>query len=361
MMKKILLILIILSISLSSMSNAKEFKENTLPDSFSWNDVNGVDYTTAVKNQAPAPTCEAYALCACLETIMQYQLKEIYQPDLSETHLYFYANGTYERGYVNIVDAATYLQTIGVPDEGCYPDPHRPFDYPFESLPDWHNRTVKISDWGWVEKSPDSIKNAIIEYGPLAACFYLYKDFIYYTGGIYHHKWGEINNGHVMAIVGYNDVDQYWIIKNSAGSDWGEHGYCRMAYDSTYFAEWYGEGTGVMYITGPYGNLKPDVPKVYITSPEIFTTYVYGNSFHSVFNNIFLQKASPRIFGPLTVNTNAEDTDYVEFYLDGELKYVDEQYPFSWNLEGAKGYHTLQIKGFNEKDISMDIIDIYIF
>ena len=101
-----------------------------LPPSFSWQDINGTDYTTVIKNQAPAPTCEAYALCAALETMMQYQEQELFAPDLSETHLYFYAGGTYEAGYVNLVDAANYLIGTGVPDEGCYPDPHRPFDYP---------------------------------------------------------------------------------------------------------------------------------------------------------------------------------------------------------------------------------------
>ena len=360
MLKKVIAVTFFLLFLNTSIGQSKEAMVNELPESFSWTNVDGVDYTTSVKNQAPSPTCEAYALCASLETIMQYHLGEIYQPDLSETHLYYYANGTYRRGYVNIMEAATYLQTIGVPDEGCFPDPHRPSDYPYESLPGWQDRTVRISEWGWVDKSPESIKSALIEYGPLAACFYLHKDFIYYKGGIYHYKWGEISNGHVMAIVGYNDIDQYWIIKNSAGKDWGENGYCKMAYDSTFFAEWYGEGTGVMYITGPSGNLKPDVPKVYITSPKIFTTYLFGNAFHTVFNNIFLQKAAPRIFGPITVDIEAENTNYVEFYLDGELVFEDEHAPFSWDLEGSKGLHTLQVKGFNNNFESLDTIDIYI-
>ena len=69
-------------------------KIENLPSSFSWRDIDGIDYTTPIKNQAPAPTCEAYALCASLETKMQYKKGEIYTPDLSETHLYFYANGS---------------------------------------------------------------------------------------------------------------------------------------------------------------------------------------------------------------------------------------------------------------------------
>jgi len=154
-----------------------------LPPSFTWRDINGTDYTTPIKNQAPAPTCEAYALVAALETKMQYKAGKIYNPDLSEAHLYFYPGGTVRAGYVNIIDAANYLVEHGVPDEGCFPDPHRPYDSPFESLPGWENRTVKITEWGWVNHTQDAIKKALIEHGPLAVCVRFYKDFYYYTGG----------------------------------------------------------------------------------------------------------------------------------------------------------------------------------
>jgi len=53
-------------------------KENNLPAYFNYRDIDDVDYTTSMKDQSPAPTCETYALCACLETIMQYQTKELF-------------------------------------------------------------------------------------------------------------------------------------------------------------------------------------------------------------------------------------------------------------------------------------------
>jgi len=110
------LLLFLASILLGSMLPVTSTDNSDLPEAFSWRNIDGVDYTTPVKNQAPAPTCEAYSLCAALETLMQYQIGKIYQPDLSETHLYFYAGGTYAAGYVNLVDAANYLIHTGVPD-----------------------------------------------------------------------------------------------------------------------------------------------------------------------------------------------------------------------------------------------------
>ena len=339
-------------------------ENSSLPSSFSWRDVDGIDYTTPIKNQAPAPTCEAYALCAALETIMQYQAGEIFNPDLSETHLYFYAGGTYRAGYVSLIDAANYLVEVGVPDEGCYPDPHRPYDYPFISLDGWEDRTVKINEWGWVENTEEAIKTALIQHGPLVFCAIFWKDFHFYKEGVYEHKWGPIAGGHVMTIVGYDDSEECWICKNSAGTGWGEDGWWKMSYDAGMISTWYKRedenATGIMYINGSYGNIQPDVPKVYIQNPKIFNTYLYGKEFSTIFRDLKLfKKAAPRIFGDITINVTAENTDRVEFYIDGIRTYIDYEPPYTWDLDAIKGRHTLMVKAFNENGASLDIIDLY--
>lgn len=335
---------------------------SVLPFHFDWRDINGTDFTTPIKNQAPAPTCEAYALVAALETLVQYETQTIFEPDLSETHLYFYAGGTYESGYVNLVDAANYLVEYGVPDEGCYPDPHRPFDYHFESLSGWENRTVKIQEWGWVHHDEESIKRALIDFGPLILCAYFWSDFYYYRGGVYQHRWGPRAGGHVMAIVGYDDTERCWIVKNSWGTSWGENGWLRISYDADMIAEWYGEGTGIMYIHGVYGNLMPDVPKIQIQQPQIFHTYFFGFDLPTIFRKIpLLQEAAPRIICTITVEIHSENTNKVEFYLDENLIYVDEEQPYEWALEASMGVHTLKTLAYNAVgNISQDIRDIAI-
>jgi hypothetical protein len=355
----VILLLPVIDISAETVDSGGE--KCDLPSSFSWRNINGVDYTTPVKNQAPAPTCEAYALCASLETLMQYYMGEPYGPDLSETHLYFYAGGTYEAGYVNIIDAANYLIEHGVPDEGCFPDPHRAFDYPYESLSDWENRTVKITEWGWVEHEEDEIKSALIEHGPLVVCLYFWKDFFYYRGGVYKHRWGRLAGGHVVTIVGYDDCEQCWIVKNSWGTKWGENGYFRMSYNANMFAEWYGEGTGVMYLDRIYGNLRPDVPKIQIETPKNDKTYLRGWEISTIFKRLPIQKAAARIFGPLTVTVTAENTNTVEFYIDDELQHVDHDSPYEWNLETSFGTHTLEVFAYNNHNVSKDTIDVFAF
>jgi len=361
-MKKTISLMIIF-IMLNILPAIAEVNHNdTLPPYFSWRNVNGIDYTTPIRNQAPAPTCEAYGLVASLETKMQYKLGKVYNPDLSEAHLYFYAGGSIRAGYVNIINAANYLMEYGVPDEGCFPDPHRPYDFPFESLPGWENRTVKIKEWGWVNHSQEAMKKALIEYGPLVVCMYFWRDFYYYHGGIYHHRWGMLAGGHVMAIVGYDDNNQCWIIKNSWGTNWGENGWLRIDYNALKIAEWYGKGTGVMYLGDVYGNLMPDVPKIKIEQPRIYHTYIYGIEFPTIFRKIpFIQEGAPRILGTLPIKVNASNTNRVEFYVDKELKYVDNNQPYQWLFHASPGLHTIETLAYNEAGkISKSIIDVFV-
>ncbi|PSB17248.1 peptidase C1 [Phormidesmis priestleyi ULC007] len=39
------------------------------------------------------------------------------------------------------------------------------------------------------------------------------------------------DGGHAMLCVGYSDPDQVFIVRNSWGDEWGEHGYCYIPYD----------------------------------------------------------------------------------------------------------------------------------
>jgi hypothetical protein len=343
------------------MKNSTIEQSTALPPAFSWRDINGTDYTTPIRDQSPAPTCEAFAICAVLETKMQYQLRKIYNPDLSENHLFFYAGGTIEKGWVSIVDAAQYLMEFGVPDEGCYPDPHRPFDYYFESLPGWENRTVKISEWSWIDHNITTMKQALIDHGPLIICIHFWQDFFYYFGGVYKHHTGQPVGGHVVTIVGYEDSKSCWIVKNSWGTKWGEKGYFRMSYDADMLSGWYGPGSGVMYIEGIYGNLEPDVPTVYIEKPDYSHSYFFGIGLPTFLKNLSIQKAAARIFGPLTVRVSAENANSVEFFIDDVSQYVDTEAPFSWKLDATVGLHTLMVKATNDHNISsLDIQDIYV-
>lgn len=343
----------------------KSFDSFNLPSSFFWYDINGIDFTSPVKNQIPAPTCETYALCTALETIVNYKIGNPFGCDLSEAHLFFYSGGTCDWG-VDVTEPAEYLVNYGVPDEGSFPDPHRPFNSPFESLTDWENRTVKIQEWGWVDNNVEAIKNALIDHGPLVICLMTRKDLDQYHGGVYMPKISSpIQRGHVVTIIGYDDTYQCWVIRNSGGENWGENGNFRISYDAfdsyySFIYPFYG-GSGILYVDGVYGNLVPDVPKVQILTPRLYKTYINSVEFPTIFKHISsIQRSVPRIMGDLTVTVEVLNGNLVEFYLDGNLKHIDDSPPYNWALDADPGLHTIEIYGFNLKNISKAIIDVFI-
>lgn len=71
---------------------------------------------------------------------------------------------------------------------------------------------------GW---TGDDRKYYLANVGPLICGFSVYEDFDAYGGGVYRHVVGKLRGGHAVLVVGYSDVDQAWICRNSWGAGWG--------------------------------------------------------------------------------------------------------------------------------------------
>lgn len=222
-------------------------KSLVLPSSFSWRDINGVDFTTPIRNQGPIPSCETFALVAAVETMVQYKVGYPFGCDLSEAHLFFYSGGNMAFGSYPENDTK-FLKEYGVPDEACWPYPHDKYQYPLNTTSsDWKNRTVKITNWSYLPDDPDAIKTALVTNGPVPSYFLVYEDFYAHKKGIYQHRWGKVKGAHYMAIVGYNDDPGYWIVKNSHGTKYQEEGWVKIKYGEC------GIGKQSFYLTGVYG------------------------------------------------------------------------------------------------------------
>lgn len=206
------------------------FDTSDLPSYFSWRDIDGVDFTTAIRHQTPFHSCETFAIVAAVEAMVQYEVGYPFGCDLSEAHLFFCSGGNLDWGSFPENDT-NYLQEYGVPDEACWPYPRTLNQYPLNTTcPDWQNRTVKIKSWGYLPEDIDVIKAAVINNGPVPTYMHVYKDFQRYKKGIYRHIWGESVAPHLVTIVGYNDDPGYWICKNSWGRGWGENGWFKIRY-----------------------------------------------------------------------------------------------------------------------------------
>lgn len=83
-----------------------------------------------------------------------------------------------------------------------------------------------------MEERIRNIKYQIVKWGPVAAGFLVYENFMndYKGVDIYTKVDGKVLGGHYVSLLGWGKKDgiEYWICRNSFGADWGLMGYFYM-------------------------------------------------------------------------------------------------------------------------------------
>ena len=219
--------------------NYREFQEQGAgdhPPAFDWRNVGGYNFITPVKNQRICSACVAFAVVAMLEANARILLPlpvgmahRLFFEELSEAQL-FYENAVCSIGW-NVPDALKYCQKTGVVPECRLPyyagDP--PADLDKTLGPDWKNSVTQISGFTRLD-THEQMKTWIATRGPVVASISIYDDFCLYKGGVYETTLGNKLGGHAIYCIGYDDMKQAWLCKNSFGADWGEHGFCWIHY-----------------------------------------------------------------------------------------------------------------------------------
>ncbi|MDD4735398.1 MAG: C1 family peptidase [Kiritimatiellae bacterium] len=211
-----------------------ELGEMSVPLAYSWLDQNGV---TPVKDQASCGSCWAFATVAPFESAILIADGRVV--DLSEqflvscnldgwgcngggtAHSYHYDEPAADNGVGAVYENTFPYQAIDAACGGPYSRPY--------VLENW---AYIGADAPGVIPSDEKIKEAIYKYGPVKVSVYAGPAFQAYAGGVFNtdetSPTGSSN--HAVTIVGWDDDNGCWIIKNSWGSGWGENGYIRMTY-----------------------------------------------------------------------------------------------------------------------------------
>ncbi|MDQ3930887.1 MAG: C1 family peptidase [Chloroflexota bacterium] len=226
------------------------------PTSVDWRN-NGGNYVTPVKNQGGCGSCVSFCSCATIESAVRIKLKNpAFNIDLSEGFLQFCGGGSC--GGWGLTSGLDFAKSTGVTDEACMPYQATDMNCNSSRCSDWQNRLTKISDYtGYA--TIDARKNALASQGPLLAGMAVYNDFFAYTSGVYVKTSNSTLAGYpCISLVGYDDTQQCWILKNSWGTNWGEGGFVRIRYnqpDLLLDTQW--ASYSVAVIVGPqwYGNL----------------------------------------------------------------------------------------------------------
>ena len=202
------------------------FKDTAIPAAIDWREKGAVG---PIKDQKDCKADWAFASTAALESA--YQLKYNQLESLSEQQLIdctseFDNDGCGGQGLVpNTFD---YIQQYGITTEAKYPYANK------RNSDCLYSQEMKLTGLkGYLNLVGDegNLKIAVGAYQPVAVALFA-SPLYYYDSGIFSNYLSCPPSGlnHAMVIVGYGDENgsNYWIAKNSWGTDWGEKGYIRL-------------------------------------------------------------------------------------------------------------------------------------
>lgn len=206
------------------------------PTAVDWRN-NGGNYVTPIKNQGGCGSCVSFRSCAFIESAVRIKLQNPgYNIDLSEGFLQFCGGGSCN-GW-GLTSGLDYAQSTGVTDEACMPytaGGGADMNCAGSRCSDWQNRLTKISSYTALA-TMDARKSALAA-GPVLAGLEVWSDFFAYSSGVYVKSSTATRLSppgyHCICVVGYDDAQQCWILKNSWGTGWGEAGFMRMKYGQT--------------------------------------------------------------------------------------------------------------------------------
>ncbi|XP_059148587.1 dipeptidyl peptidase 1-like isoform X2 [Physella acuta] len=208
----------------------------SLPASFDWRNVNGVNYVSPVRNQGSCGSCYAFGSLGMDEARVRIQTNNTQQPVFSTQDIVEcspYSQGC-NGGFPYLI-SGKYAEDYGLVLENC--NPYKGVDGKCQTnqkCPRHYFTSYKYVGGYYGACNEALMMDAIYTNGPIAVSFEVYGDFMNYKSGIYQHIPGladkfnpfEITN-HVVVVVGWGvqDGEKYWIVKNSWGPEWGLQGY----------------------------------------------------------------------------------------------------------------------------------------
>eukprot|EP00878_Enallax_costatus_P007935 GHUV01008301.1.p1 GENE.GHUV01008301.1~~GHUV01008301.1.p1 ORF type:complete len:549 (+),score=91.58 GHUV01008301.1:280-1926(+) len=209
----------------------------------------GVRVVAPAGDQKQCQTCAAFAVASAAETSMASVLHvDVTECSISMQSLYFCPQHaparTCDSGW-DLPTALTQLQDQGqsLPTAGCLPyTPDFRMEYDRQAMCSGScNSTSKYASQGqFITAKIGIIWKAqlnIRHYGSVVTRFDVYDDFKPFFNdpsnaqAVYRPRHGaQLDFLHTVVLVGYDNIDQYWIAKNSWGSTWGDSGFFKVAY-----------------------------------------------------------------------------------------------------------------------------------
>jgi len=243
---------------------AKDKTDLRLPTSFNWCDEGGC---TSIKSQGNCGSCWAFASAFPFECNLLVQdgnnanLSEQYLVSCNEDGMGCGGGWCAFKYWRNAIPS-------GESEAGAVYEADFPYTGNDGSCNPPHDHYETIDSYYSVSNNVSNIQQAIYDYGAVYCSVCADNDFQYYSGGIFTGP-GCSQQNHAICLVGWDDNDGCWILRNEWGSYWGENGYMRIAYGVS------GVGSSAAYVIYKGGIDHTAPPSADFTSD--LTTVIAGN------------------------------------------------------------------------------------
>ncbi|XP_037324642.2 procathepsin L [Pungitius pungitius] len=196
-------------------------------------DYRQMGYVTEVKDQGFCGSCWAFSTTGAIEGQIYKKTGQLVS--LSEQNLVDCSRsyGTYGCSGAWMANAYDYVLSNGLQSANAYPYTSvdtQPCYY------DSRRAVAHIKDYRFIPKGDEqALADAVATVGPITVAIDAdHSSFLFYSSGIYDEpNCNPSNLSHAVLLVGYGSEGgrDFWIIKNSWGSGWGEGGFMRLVRD----------------------------------------------------------------------------------------------------------------------------------
>jgi C1A family cysteine protease len=213
-------------------------KPITLPHALSLN-----KYRNFIYDQGELGSCTSNAFCAAYRIMDTIHQKNV---SFEPSRLFFYYQERLTEGTVgedsgaDVIDGESYVKTNGICSEKTWSYDISKFSVPPPPETYKEAQSYKISSYTVLQNGPaviNEIKHAIYNKQPVLIAILLYDSFeseqVAKTGHVPMPDTTKENclGGHEMCLIGYNDATHNFIVMNSWGGSWGDHGICYIPYN----------------------------------------------------------------------------------------------------------------------------------
>jgi Papain family cysteine protease len=206
--------------------------------SVDWRNRFGRNWITSVRNQGGTSNCWAFATTALYEAMVR--IEHCLWSSRSEGDM---VKGVGKQAWDlgNIGEGITFVEKNGLADPDCFPFGDAAALYTAQEsnqtvtllspTPDRVGRTVRVPVGSSTSLTdPAQKRQWIDQVGPMATMVTPPVDFGSLGKQVYIPTTTVLGGVHALLVVGYDDAGQYWIVKNSWGTGWGDGGFGKVSY-----------------------------------------------------------------------------------------------------------------------------------